>query len=605
MKTRKWSALLVAAMTALCMGSCSEDWGQMDPPAASQITPKLELLTTYSFGQELDPTSVQAFAYDGGEGAEIFVDEERDSVLRMNGGYVRFFNPATNVKIQKAVSMTFWMKQPIQLDADGAELPQDLEGALFSFQNETNGSKLSLTANGWISYIAPNGDYTANNPNEYKTGILAPAGVWHYVALSISDEGYTIFVDGMKKLEKHINADFDASRILEFISTAPYLYFGYGNDVQTQELLIDDLTIYRNEITSKEIQVPGTGGEGGDNVNWIIVGSEDNSDGFFAPKSDLWKLKTGETLKVGFYNYTAGVSNWENWVLVCTNGPAFGEAGYAEHFVLRADAYGWGDANYSGDNISSDYNWDTFLAEINGAWVDLTVTRTSDTQVTMEAISTMSDGTIRTYKFKYDGELEPEIGIFLTLEHAHLKIHPDEVFVGKTYTDYIVGATDCSAGWWTTFSNLDVLSGNFTNFGYELINGNTGGGSNWNNWVIVCTNGKAVGEDGYAEYFVLRSDAYGWGPEGGKYDGANIVHGFNWDTFVKDMHNATVRIYLSRNANRLDLLARITTEDGRVIPDYTFFFDGITSDVGFFFVLDGNYLDIRKVGYFPYVESAE
>lgn len=368
--------------------------------------------------------------------------------------------------------------------------------------------------------------------------------------------------------------------------------------------MLDDVTVYRNEITAKETAVPDV--NSGDNVNWIIIGNEDNSDGFFAPKSGLWKLKTGETLKVGFYNYTAGVSNWENWVLVCTNGPAFGEAGYAEHFVLRADAYGWGDANYSGDNITSDYNWDTFKTEMNGAWVDLTVTRTSDTQVTMEAITTAEDGTVRTYKFKYEGELEPEIGIFLTLEHAHLKIHPDQVFVGKTYTDYIVGATDCSAGWWTTFSNLDAISGNFTNFGYELINGNTGVGSNWNNWVIVCTNGKAFGDDGYAEYFVLRSDAYGWGPEGGNYNGANITHGFNWDTFVKDMHNATVRIYLTRNSSRLDLLAKVTKEDGTVIPDYTFFFEGITSnEVGFFFVLDGNYLDIRKVGYFPYVGSAK
>jgi hypothetical protein len=72
------------------------------------------------------------------------------------------------------------------------------------------------------------------------------------------------------------------------------------------------------------------------------------------------------------------------------------------------------------------------------------------------------------------------------------------------------------------------------------------------------------------------------------------------------MHNATVRIYLTRNSSRLDLLAKVTKEDGTVIPDYTFFFEGITSnEVGFFFVLDGNYLDIRKVGYFPYVGSAK
>ena len=593
MKTRKWSALLVAVMTALCMGSCSEDWGKMDPGAGNQVFPKLAKLETFNFDKELDPAIVQTFAYDGGEVAGIAKDDEHGDVLHMNGGYARVANPAAVASIQKAVGLTFWMKQTAE----------DLEGALFSFQNEDGTSKLSFSANGQLDFTSPAGSYDANG----MSGIL-PAGEWHFVAVSIGNEEYVVTVNGEEKFRETYSSAARAEEgeatigdaILELAANAPYLYLGYGSDVQTKELMLDDVTVYRNEITAKETAVPDV--NSGDNVNWIIIGNEDNSDGFFAPKSGLWKLKTGETLKVGFYNYTAGVSNWENWVLVCTNGPAFGEAGYAEHFVLRADAYGWGDANYSGDNITSDYNWDTFKTEMNGAWVDLTVTRTSDTQVTMEAITTAEDGTVRTYKFKYEGELEPEIGIFLTLEHAHLKIHPDQVFVGKTYTDYIVGATDCSAGWWTTFSNLDAISGNFTNFGYELINGNTGVGSNWNNWVIVCTNGKAFGDDGYAEYFVLRSDAYGWGPEGGNYNGANITHGFNWDTFVKDMHNATVRIYLTRNSSRLDLLAKVTKEDGTVIPDYTFFFEGITSnEVGFFFVLDGNYLDIRKVGYFPYV----
>lgn len=597
MKTRKWSALLVAVMTALCMGSCSEDWGKMDPGAGNQVFPKLAKLETFNFDKELDPAIVQTFAYDGGEVAGIAKDDEHGDVLHMNGGYARVANPAAVASIQKAVGLTFWMKQTAE----------DLEGALFSFQNEDGTSKLSFSANGQLDFTSPAGSYDANG----MSGIL-PAGEWHFMAVSIGNEEYVVTVNGEEKFRETYSSAARAEEgeatigdaILELAANAPYLYLGYGSDVQTKELMLDDVTVYRNEITAKETAVPDV--NSGDNVNWIIIGNEDNSDGFFAPKSGLWKLKTGETLKVGFYNYTAGVSNWENWVLVCTNGPAFGEAGYAEHFVLRADAYGWGDANYSGDNITSDYNWDTFKTEMNGAWVDLTVTRTSDTQVTMEAITTAEDGTVRTYKFKYEGELEPEIGIFLTLEHAHLKIHPDQVFVGKTYTDYIVGATDCSAGWWTTFSNLDAISGNFTNFGYELINGNTGVGSNWNNWVIVCTNGKAFGDDGYAEYFVLRSDAYGWGPEGGNYNGANITHGFNWDTFVKDMHNATVRIYLTRNSSRLDLLAKVTKEDGTVIPDYTFFFEGITSnEVGFFFVLDGNYLDIRKVGYFPYVGSAK
>ncbi len=96
---------------------------------------------------------------------------------------------------------------------------------------------------------------------------------------------------------------------------------------------------------------------------------------------------------------------------------------------------------------------------------------------------------------------------------------------------------------------------------------------------------------------MLRSDAYGWGD---KYDGNNIVHDFNWDTFVKDMHNSTTRIYLTNSGGNLSLLARVKKENGEMLPDYRFSAEGISGEIGFFFVLDGNYLDIRKVGFFPY-----
>jgi hypothetical protein len=230
-----------------------------------------------------------------------------------------------------------------------------------------------------------------------------------------------------------------------------------------------------------------------------------------------------QTIHFGFYNHTNGSANWNNWLLVLTNGKAFGEAGYAEYAVLRADA--WENLSFSGTNITSDYIWDTFTTDMNGAYVDLTIKRT-DNRIDVTAITTTTGGTVYTMNYFYEGVTTADIGAFLTCEGSYLEIDPGTVYVGEQYAPdtYRIGPTNCSAGWWSYFSNLSVISGNTTSpFVYTFYNYNNSA-ANWNNWLIVVTNGKAFGEDGYAEYFVLRADAYGWGDA---YVGDNLSHSFN------------------------------------------------------------------------------
>ena len=148
------------------------------------------------------------------------------------------------------------------------------------------------------------------------------------------------------------------------------------------------------------------------------------------------------------------------------------------------------------------------------------------------------------------------------------------------------------------WSPVQVLKGDFSNFGFDFINHNSGTGGNWNNWVLVCTNGKFVGEDGYAENFVLRSDAYGWGD---CYNGDNITHGFNWDTYVADMHDAHSRIYVERDGDEITIVARQTKADGTAFPEYRFYTTVSTPEIGLFFVLDSNWLEFNKVGFFPMI----
>ena len=71
-----------------------------------------------------------------------------------------------------------------------------------------------------------------------------------------------------------------------------------------------------------------------------------------------------------------------------------------------------------------------------------------------------------------------------------------------------IGTSDCSAAWWTSFSDYYRIPANgsihlkFTN--------HTSGAGNWNNWnLCVSTDDERAGGN-YSEYFVIRSDAYGW-----------------------------------------------------------------------------------------------
>jgi len=267
MKTRKWPVICLAILT-MCMGSC-QDWGKMDPPAGTDVTPKLEQVANLTFDdKELNPEEIQTFAYPDGDIPSLFTDESLGQVLYMPNGYARIFNPLNKVKVQNGVSLTFWIKQALPEPVEGAEgeeavmEEQDLTGAIFSFQNGNATQRMFFTANGWLNYEGVDGTYEANNPNSDKTGLIT-RGEWHYVAIAVTNNGYFVYVDGLKKIEKTIT-DFDCSKIVQFMASVPYLYIGYGSDSQTKEMWIDDLKVYRNTITSKEVATPKKGGSSDD-----------------------------------------------------------------------------------------------------------------------------------------------------------------------------------------------------------------------------------------------------------------------------------------------------------------------------------------------------
>lgn len=135
-----------------------------------------------------------------------------------------------------------------------------------------------------------------------------------------------------------------------------------------------------------------------------------------------------------------------------------------------------------------------------------------------------------------------------------------------------VGSPNTDNAFWTSFTD-----------GYELADGASlkfhftnysSGINNWDNYMFVFANTKTEADtipsaenyEGYAEYGVLRADAYAWGfaTEDG-----NVPSEFSWDwnDFMGIMAEADVTAEISRQGSEVKVDAKIVGPDGK---EYTY-----------------------------------
>ena len=613
MKIRKWPVPILAAFTVLSFWAC-EDWGQMDPPAGTLKNPKLEQVAKITFeDKEFDPQSLNYYAYEGGDIAEIEDDNVHGKVLHLPDGYARMFNPLNSVEVQNGVSLTFWVKQAPRIDEETEEeLEPDLVGALFSFQNSNGTQRTFLTANGWLKYEGVDGEYEVNNPETNKVSknpLLLPSGEWHYMAITIRNDGYSIYVDGKQRIDKTVEkSDFDFKKIVQFMASTPYIYIGYGSDTPTQEMWIDDIAIYRNQITDSQCQMPNIGGEEGtfeylvgDPI--ITVGAEDNSAAWWTAFSNYFRIPADGNMKFKFTNHTNGAGNWNNWYFcLCTDDERNG-SDYAEYFVIRSDLYGWGDSYGSGTWADEGYgDWDAFRADMEGAEVTVNVQRSGAT-VTVEAVAKAINGNVYRETFTTTcGDGTQVVRAFFIMDGSHIVFDTEETtaLTKIALTKTTIGAEDCSAAWWTEFSDYFPIPVG-QNLHLEFEN-HTSGAGNWNNWnLCLCTDAERDGNE-YAEYFVIRSDLYGWGDSYASGTWSNEGYG-DWDTFRSDMEGAKVIIDIQRNGATVTTTAVATAKNGNVYKEafVTDCGDG-NQIIRAFLIVDGAHLKMDNSNCYLYIQ---
>ena len=143
---------------------------------------------------------------------------------------------------------------------------------------------------------------------------------------------------------------------------------------------------------------------------------------------DYYTLKKGSKAELKFYNYSNKVANWNNWCLVAANAER-GAEGYGEHFVLRNDNYGWftvagGNTADNSSNVEftlqSDYNWDTFLEDMDGSLVDMNVEFTGNV---VKMTSTITTTTKKVYNYSFSMKLtqpEDKVVLFFVNEGSYI-----------------------------------------------------------------------------------------------------------------------------------------------------------------------------------------
>ena len=150
----------------------------------------------------------------------------------------------------------------------------------------------------------------------------------------------------------------------------------------------------------------------------VSLGAEDCSTAWWTEFTKDMKIPAGETFEFNFTNYSSGVNNWNNYVVILR------KADLAEYAVVRSDNYGWGNGYAACTPIGTQGDWATWLATMNGAKVKLFVTNCNNGTADVQAIVTGTDGSVTTQSYLGINTIDPsDLNVAFTVDSSHLKFN--------------------------------------------------------------------------------------------------------------------------------------------------------------------------------------
>ena len=127
-------------------------------------------------------------------------------------------------------------------------------------------------------------------------------------------------------------------------------------------------------------------------------------------------VPAGKTVSTQFVNYTAGGENYHNFVAVLVN-----KANDKEYAAVRADNFGWGTGYDACTHACSWEDWGAWLAAMDGAKVQLSVTNVGNGTANIKATMIGNNGVTYTQTYKGINNIDAnDLAFKLTMEKAHL-----------------------------------------------------------------------------------------------------------------------------------------------------------------------------------------
>ena len=145
------------------------------------------------------------------------------------------------------------------------------------------------------------------------------------------------------------------------------------------------------------------------------LGTPDCKAAWWSAHTPNVKVAPHTVCTVNFTNYTSGVNNWNNFVIVLN------KASLAEYAVVRADNYGWGDGYAACRPSGGQADWGTWLTAMNGAKCQAQIVNNGDGTADIKVVMHGTNGTDYTQDYIGINTIDPDDFYFrFTVDSSYL-----------------------------------------------------------------------------------------------------------------------------------------------------------------------------------------
>ena len=169
-----------------------------------------------------------------------------------NCSYVRIPNPLRGEQLD-GFTVSMWVKRT-------SNVPWD---AVWSFYQ--GNQRLYLTGNSYVGFNNGVDWFDINHPEQVISDNI-PVGKWTLVSLTVSrTSGCRLYINGTRKTNESFGGQcngaavttssrFDNNLVVDFVQSCPYFYLGYGSFWGSADVIVDDVMIYDNELSSSTMR---------------------------------------------------------------------------------------------------------------------------------------------------------------------------------------------------------------------------------------------------------------------------------------------------------------------------------------------------------------